>query len=196
AFLREQMREFFGLSETDVPQGLAEDAMFSLYRKQLRQKCGVPFAADLVIPHATYDRTWFRLVMGGHHRTAVELFRDVERRICGAEAGGVRDEARHRGATQLGLDLQMNQPDLTYARLHAADLQLAPGDVLKMLTQKSPQAFEELWPQVLSERHITRVELGRELWNLYKQKGLVIQNLEGRQRTTKDKNLLALPEQS
>ena len=193
-FLREQMREFFGLSERDVPAGLPEDELFSLYRKQLRQKCGVHFAADLVIPYATYDRTWFRLVMGGHHKAAVELFREVEKRICGAEAGEVRDEARNRGSTQLGLGLELSQPDLTYTRLHAAALQRVPEAVLTMLTHRSPQPFGELWPQLLCTNHITRAELGKEVLKLHAQRRLVIKNLPRRQRTLKDENMIALPE--
>jgi three-Cys-motif partner protein len=192
-FLREQMREFFGLSESDVPSGLTEADLFSLYRKQLRQKCGVGFAADLIIPHATHDRTWFRLVMGGHHPAAVELFREVEKRICGAEAGEVRDEARNRGSAQLGLDLEMSQPDLTYARVHDDDLQKVPEDVLKILAQRAPQSFGELWPRLLCANHITRAELGKEVLKLHTQGKLVINNLLERQRALKDENILALP---
>jgi three-Cys-motif partner protein len=192
AFLREQMREFFGLRERDVPPGLTEDELFSLYRKQLRQKCAVGFAADLIIPHATHDRTWFRLVMGGHHQAAVELFRDIEKRICGAEAGEVRAEARNRGAAQLGLGLELSQPDLTYARLHEADLRRASEDVLRMLAQKAPRRFGELWPVLLAERHITRTDLGRELRKLHAEGKLVIRSLTGGQRALRDDTVLAL----
>ncbi len=65
-FLREQLREFFGLSDRDVPVGLTEDALFALYRAQLRAQCKTRYAADLAIPHPMNDRTWFRLVMRSH----------------------------------------------------------------------------------------------------------------------------------
>jgi three-Cys-motif partner protein len=191
SFLREQMRDFFGLTANDIPHALTEEQLFSLYRQQLRQRGGVRFAADLIIPHPTHERTWFRLVIGGHNKAIVELFRDVEKRICGDEAGEVRDEARSRG--QLNLLLGLNQSDLTYMRLHDDDLRNVTEDVLKMLAQRSPQKFEDLWPQILSERHITKVELGKEIWKLHTQGKVVIQNPVARQRTTRDGNQLALP---
>ncbi|HEX8436754.1 three-Cys-motif partner protein TcmP [Archangium sp.] len=193
SFLREQMRDFFGLTESDVPPALTEEQLFSLYRKQLRQKGGVRFAADLIIPHPTHDRTWFRLVIGGHNKAVVDLFRHVEKRICGDEAGEVREQARSRG--QLNLILGLSQSDPTYARLHDDGLRQASEDVLKTLTESSPQSFGELWPQILCERHITKAELGKEVWKLHTQGRLVIQNLVGKQRTPKDENLLVLPDQ-
>ncbi len=193
AFLREQMRDFFGLSERDVPPGMTEQGLFALYRKQLREKCTVSLAADLIIPHATHDRTWFRLVMGGHHKAAVELFREIEKRICGAEAGEIRDEARNRGAAQLGLDLDLSQPDLTYSRVHDADLQLAPSCVLQMLTRKSPQRFDELWPLLLQELHITKTDLGGLVRSLHAEGKVVIRSPVGRRYALKDDTLLSLP---
>jgi three-Cys-motif partner protein len=37
AFLREQMREFFGLGESELPEGLAEEDLFALYRAKLKE---------------------------------------------------------------------------------------------------------------------------------------------------------------
>lgn len=133
SFLREQMRDFFGLTANDIPHALTEEQLFSLYRQQLRQRGGVRFAADLIIPHPTHERTWFRLVIGGHNKVIVELFRDVEKRICGDEAGEVREEARSRG--QLNLLLGLNQSDLTYMRLHDDDLRSVTEDVLNVDAQ-------------------------------------------------------------
>ncbi|MBV1858596.1 MAG: three-Cys-motif partner protein TcmP [Nannocystaceae bacterium] len=77
-FLREQFREFFGES---LPTGLDEVGLMDLYRKNLKAKCGLRFAADLAIPHKTSERTWFRLVVGGKSPAAIELFRRVEANI-------------------------------------------------------------------------------------------------------------------
>ncbi|OJH34389.1 three-Cys-motif partner protein TcmP [Cystobacter ferrugineus] len=191
SFLRDQMRDFFGLSDSDIPPALPEDELFALYRQQLQQKGGVRFAADLIIPHAEHERTWFRLVIGGHHPAVVELFRDVEKRICGAEAGEVRDEARGRG--QFKLELGLNHVDSTYARRHDADLQAAPDDLLKLLERSPPQSFRELWPRILATRHITKADLSKEVWKLHAQSKLVLHNLEKGQRTARDENILSLP---
>ena len=61
-FLREQMREFFGLGDGEMPPALSEEELFALYRRQLKMQCGVKYAADLAIPHPTVERTKFRLV--------------------------------------------------------------------------------------------------------------------------------------
>ncbi len=190
-FLREQIADFFGVNQGEIPPGLDEDTLFDFYRENLRDKCRLPFAADLVIPHPTQERTWFRLVVGGHHSAAVELFRNVERRVCGLEAGAIRDEARRRGDPQLtfGLDAA---PDQSYDRLHRDGLREAGEDALCLLRERSPRAYANIWPQVLSDRHIGRSDLNGIMWELHKQKRLVIGGLTGRQRTPKDENLIEL----
>lgn len=194
-FLRVQMREFFGLQERDIPPGLTEESLFSFYREQLRKASGVPYAADLVIPHATKDRTWFRLVVGGHHHAVVELFRDVEKRICGSEANKVRDDARSRDVAQLGLGFDLEQEDLAYQRLHEADQAHAAEDVLKSLEEYSPQVFVSLWPDILCERHMTKGELAQVILQLVKQRRLVIveEEVNTRRRTLKDEDCIGLP---
>jgi three-Cys-motif partner protein len=195
-FLRTQMKELFGLEDGDIPSRLAENDLFKLYRERLRQASGVPYAADLVIPHSTQDRTWFRLVVGGHHHAAVELFRDVEKRICGTEANTVRDEARSRADSQLGLGLVLEQEDIAYLRLHQADREHAAADVFMQLKKQSPQSFGELWPAILCERHLTKSELAQVVLSLVRQRQLVIVEDEqnSRRRTIRDDDCIGLPE--
>lgn len=38
-FLREQMRQFFGLGDDTMPPGLAEDELLGLYRRNLKETC-------------------------------------------------------------------------------------------------------------------------------------------------------------
>lgn len=186
AFLREQIGDFFGLEPGAIPGGIAEDALFDLYREQLRDKCRLPFVADLAIPHPTQQRTWFRLVVGGHHSAIVDLFRQVERRVCGEAAGAIRDEARQRGEQQLSLGGIGPAPDQSYQRLHRDGLREAPDDVLRLLAERSPRLYSDLWPHVLAERHIGKPELNKIVWELHKKKALAIRGLSGRQRTPHD----------
>lgn len=192
AFLREQLRDFFGLADTDLPTGLDEDALFELYRRQLRSQCEVRFAADLAIPHPKQDRTWFRLVVGCHHHTAVELFRDVERRVCGREAAGIRVEAQERGAAQSSFGLELDRDDQSYERLHAAGLEAVPADLRALLTGKSPQRYENLWPEILADRHLTKSDLNALVWRMRSEKTIAISGTTARQRTPKDDQLLSL----
>lgn len=99
-FLRDQMREFFGLGDRDMPAALGEEELFALYRGQLKQQCGVAYAADLAIPHPTIERTKLRLVVGGNNSKVLELFRDIERRVIGSEAALIRNDAATRTTEQ------------------------------------------------------------------------------------------------
>ena len=191
-FLREQIAEFFGLAEGDIPKGLDEDGLFELYRKQLREKCGVPLAADLAIPHPTHERTWFRLVVGGRHPAIVELFRQVESRVCGEEAAAVREEARSRHDPQLPLDLHVQASDQSYQRLHVDGLGAAPEDLLRELRTRSPQPYQDLWPGVLADRHILKSELNRIVWEMRRRKRIAVRGTTARQHSPKNENLLSL----
>lgn len=192
AFLREQIGDFFGLDPGAIQAGLSEDALFDLYREQLREKCRLPFVADLAIPHGTQERTWFRLVVGGHHSAIIDLFRHVERRVCGEEAGAIRDEAKRRGEQQLVLGGIGAAPDQSYERLHRDGLREAAGDVLRLLAQRSPRIYSDVWPHVLGDRHIGKSELNRIVWDLHKTKALVIHGITGRQHTPHDDSRIEL----
>jgi three-Cys-motif partner protein len=192
SFLREQIGDFFGLEPGAIQAGLSEDALFDLYREQLRDKCRLPFVADLAIPHPTQDRTWFRLVVGGHHSAIVDLFRQVERRVCGEAAGAIRDEAKHRGEQQLSLGVIAAAPDQSYQRLHLDGLREAPADVVRLLTECSPRLYSDLWPHVLADRHIGKPDLNKIVWELHKKKVLAIRGLTGRQHTPHDDSRIEL----
>lgn len=195
AFLRTQIAEFFGLGEGEIPSGLDEESLFELYRNQVRTTCRVPLVADLVIPHPQKQRTWFRLVVGAHHRASVKLFRDVERKVCGAEAAEVRDAAKNRGNPQLSLLDTTPTSDLSYDRLHGDGRALAPRDVLKVLS-KGPVQYEVIWPQVLLERHITKSALNDIVGRMHRNGEVVINGLGAKERTPKDSHLIALPAHS
>jgi len=191
AFLREQIGDFFGVEQGAIPPGLSEDELFDLYREQLREKCRLPFVADLAIPHPTQERTWFRLVVGGHHPAIIELFRQVERRVCGVEAGAIRDEAKRRGEKQLVLGIEPAQ-DQSYERLHRDGLREAGSDVLRLLATRSPRIYSDLWPHVLADRHIGKADLNKVVWGLHKSKTLVIHGITGRQHTPRDDSRIEL----
>lgn len=191
-FLREQIAEFFGLAEGDIPKGLDEDNLFALYRRQLREKCRVPLAADLAIPHPTHERTWFRLAVGGRHPAIVELFRQVECRVCGEEAAAVREEAKLRHEAQVPLDFHLEATDQSYERLHIDGLRAAPEDLLRELSKRSPQRYEDLWPRILADRHILKSELNRIAWKMRKKRQIAVTGTAAHQRTPKDGNLLSL----
>jgi three-Cys-motif partner protein len=193
-FLREQMREFFGLGAGDLPAALAEEELFAFYRSKLKELCGVQYAADLAIPHPTDDRTKFRLVVGGKNPAVLELFRDIEKKVIGAEAAAVRDDAAARKSEdrtgQLTLIAAPPATDAHYDSLHDQGLRDAPKALVARLVGAGPLAFVKLWPEVLEAHHVTKGELARLAWGLYKGGEIVVTNAKPRERTMNDGHII------
>jgi three-Cys-motif partner protein len=187
-FLRDQMRDFFGLGNHELPEGLGEEELFTLYRTKLKERCGVTYAADLAIPHPTDDRTKFRLVVGGKNPAVLELFRDIEKKVVGSEAAQIRDDAAARkleGKTgQLTLGVAPST-DARYESLHRAALDEAP-DAIRRVIARGPTTFGALWPALLEDLHITTGELARVAWELHRAGAIVVTNATPRERTMKD----------
>lgn len=190
--LRQQITDFFGLDEGDVPASLGENELFELYNRQVREKCRVEYVADLAIRNPAKDCTHFGLVVGGHHTAIIELFRGVERKVCGEEAGAVASEVRQRGDPQGSLFDQPPDVDDRYARLHDEGTRAAPADVLALLSSRGPLRYEEVWPEVLQRHHITRPELNTAIADLRRQGRVDIRGMKPRQRVPDDGNIISL----
>lgn len=195
-FLRRQMSEFFGLGDEQLPEGLEEEELFALYRKKLKELCGVPFAGDLAIPHPTMARTKFRLVVGGKSPAVLELFRDVESKVVGREAAVVRDDAATRQeferTGQMSLVSSAPPTDRHYESLHSVAVRQAPVDLVASLRWTGPTRFCDIWPALLEEHHLKKSELAALAWSLKKQGTIVIENTSPRERTVKDEHVLRL----
>lgn len=170
-FLRTQMSEFFGLEDADIPQGLDEDGLLAFYRHQLRETCGLPYVANLAIPHPTHDRTWFHLVVGGHHHEVLKLFRNVERKVCGDEADVVRAGARARAGGQS--EMLFGQPDRAFEGRHERDLARV-RELLERRESGRRETFLSLWTEVLSGHHVTRTDVVEIVIELATRKRVVI----------------------
>lgn len=197
-FLRDQMREFFGLGERDMPEALDEDELFALYRHQLKEQCRVTYAADLAIPHPIIERTKFRLVVGGKHSKVLELFRKIEKDVIGGEAAAVREQASRRATEektgqQSLFALLPPQPamDSHYGSLHDRALAQAPRDLLARLAKVESIEFQKVWPELLEAHHLTKTELGQHIWKMYRQGEIRILNLQPQERSVKDEHVLA-----
>jgi three-Cys-motif partner protein len=190
--LRQQIRDFFGLTDSDVPATLGEDELFALYGSQVRQKCHVEYVADLAVRHPSKDRTYFRLVVGGHHTAVIELFRNIERKVCGVEAGEVATEVQKRGDAQVPLFDQAPDIDNLYARPRDAGLAAAPEDVLTMLAARGPRRYEEIWPEVLQRRHITKADLNGIVASMKRAGHVEITGMKARQQVPYDENVIGL----
>jgi len=196
AFLRRQMRAFFGLDDSELPAKLSETELLRLYRRQLKRTCDIKWAADISVPHPTNDRTWFRLVVGGKHPKILEVFRDAERKVIGIEAAIIREDARVRRTEQTPLfsaEETAGPEELRYARQRDEDLARVRPMLLEHLGDgQSP--WQEIWPVLLEDLHLTLSELSRACFEVYRAGELLVSpRPRPKRRTLHDDDLLSLP---
>lgn len=198
AFLRRQMGEFFGLDEGDLPPGLSEEELMALYRKRLRESGGMSWVADLAVPLPTRERTYFRLVVAGHHPRVIELFRDVEAKVIGAEAAQVRSDAKSRAeaarTAQLAL-LRLAPPaqDHRYLAQNAAAEAAVRTHLPRRLLRDGPMPFEGLWPRILCTFHLTLADLRRVVVEMERERVIEVRGRRPGERTVKEGHVIALP---
>lgn len=197
AFLRAQMRDFFGLDDSDIAPGLSEEKLIGFYREQMKRVCGVRFALDLAIPHPVKKRTRYRLVVGGHHEEVVRLFRHVEAQVVGREAPGVRAEARERERVR-----RTKQPSLPLlARMSEEKSSLPSPTAAKelehqlttLLDRERTTTYGALWPLLLEACHVTEPELRRLLWSMAETEKIAIPNRSREDQRLKHHHRIALP---
>ncbi len=194
-FLREQMRDFFGLGEEELAPHLSEEELMELYREQLKDVCGIKYAADLVVPQPTKEQTKFRLVIGGHDEAVLELFRKVEKKVVGGEAAEVRTAAKERASGQDGQTSLFGSvaplEDRQYEVLREQGLREV-RDALPRLLARNPVRYDRLWPLLLEACHITESDLKRVLWDMRKAGSIVVEGLQANQRSVHDDHLIRL----
>jgi hypothetical protein len=196
-FLREQLQRFFGLRTDEMPpDGLDESGLLTFYRSKLKERCGVRWAADLAIPYGDRERTFFRLVVGGHDPEVLRVFRVVEEAVVGKEAGSVRDKARRRTQEkrtgQTSFALSAPTMDERYKRMRHADMPRAI-DAVERLVETGQRRFAELWPIILEGHHVTVSALASEVKLAADAGRLVVEGLGKRERTVKENHLVRRP---
>ena len=188
--------EFFGLKKAaELPDD--EEERMAFYRKQLKEVCKLPFAAELLVPHPTDQKVKYRLVVGGHHSAALQLFRDVEKRVLGREAATLRSEARERqyGARsgQMSLDFEaLDEVDSVYEEVRAAGIDSVRRELPEALKRRGAVLYRDLWPEILESHHVTRTDLGQELWKMSKEGTLKVDGVKAGERSMKDEHSISL----
>jgi three-Cys-motif partner protein len=194
AFIQAQMQEFFGHR---LPPHLTEEALMEAYRTQLKATCGLQFAADLIVPHPTQERTKFRLVVGGHDKAVIQLFRDVERKVVGTEAGEIRQEAKERSRLarthQLSLGLPPRLERTPYTSLRTQGLTEMRTLVHNILATHGTMRFDALWPMLLEACHLTLTDVKQELWKMKQRETILVGGVTPGDRTLKSHHTLGLP---
>jgi three-Cys-motif partner protein len=199
-FLREGIRDFFGVVEGEIRAGMDEEALLRLYRDNLKKLSGINYAADLSIPYPAKERTKLRLVVGGRHPEIVRLFRDVERKVVGGDASPVRTMAKLRREEQRTGQMALIPPtspdtDSLYSVQHSQGLEQAKAKILQVLIDGGPLRYGDLWPQILESFHITESDLKALIKDLEAAKKLTVENRGQGERSIKDSFRLSAGEQ-
>lgn len=196
-WLIDQLCEFFGLDDPTEIRGLDEEELIALYRRKLKEMGGLAYALDLAIPDPTRNRTFFHLVIGGHHHDVVKLFRTIEAEVVGKMATSVREDARQRkdearsGQLALGLGPASSE-DARYSRNRDRGLQQA-REIVEDVVSHGPIRFGDVWPTVLEQTHITLQDLKQIIGQLQKEDALIVEGMRPRERTVKDDHVLRHP---
>lgn len=196
-FLRTQFAQFFGLGPDRLPSGLDEVGLLAVYRDSLKRLCMLSHAADLRIPNPVKDETHFRLVVGGHHRDVLEVFRDAEQKVLGRIAPAIRAEARDaRAAIGDLFGPPVNASDLRYQQQAKDDEERLRRDLPDRLRREGPTKYDVLWPLILEDHCITRTRLGALLGQMHREHLIEIVGLKPRERVPKDGHLICAPKPS
>jgi three-Cys-motif partner protein len=179
----EEMQKFFG---ADVPEDLDEEGLMKFYQDQLKETCGLRYAANLIVEDPLRDRTKFRLVVGGNHSSALKLFRDIEKRVVLARQPAIvaaaREDKRSERTGQLSL---LGGEELAIQPSRGCGLCNSKLPVVQVYEKLGPISFERFYPLVLEECHITFGQLKEILWDGFKAGHIIIDNAQG-DRAMKD----------
>ena len=192
--LPERMRDFFNLEEDELPASATETELFEIYRRKLGRTCALPYVADLRIPHAQKDRTWFRLVVGGKSPAVLDVFRRVEARVLGREASDVRELVKQRlerersGQTHLFATGPEIEP--WYQQRNSEDRDRATQRLLEMVHAKGASTWAGLWPEILAEHHLMLSDARKLALALIASGKLAVEPPLGRRRTLKNEDRL------
>lgn len=196
-FLREQMRQFLGLKERDLPAGLTEGELLALYREQFQRRAGLPHVADLIVMHPEQDRAYFRLVVGGRHPAVLKLFRGIEEKVAGREQASVRAGAyqRRKEATTGQMSLLAAVAPVAepaYVDLREQGLARLLSEVVEQL-RRQPIAFKDLWPPILARQHVTHADVARAVREFVTSGRVVFAGVDGKQTLTEGQVLRLAP---
>jgi three-Cys-motif partner protein len=191
-WLRKQMREFFDIEDNSRLRNMTEDQMLELYRTQLKARSDLQYSLNLAIPFPGRKRTYFHLVVGGHHPKVVSLFREVEHDVLSTVLPEVKEDVRSRRDQEVG-----QQPlfgALPIPRAHGTRLESARMEARRMvldLLQEGPMRYDAIWPAVMERYPLRATDLKHLVLEMVDEQAITVAGRKKRERTIKDNHTLA-----
>lgn len=181
---QEDMEKFFG---GKVPPGLNEKQMMQLYQERLKKICGLRYTANLQVVDPLRDRTKFRLVLGCNHPKALILFRDVESRVMSQQPAIVANVREEKKISRTGQLSMLEGEDLVPGKNPFIEGLDARKKIHEVFKKTGVVKFEDFYPTVLEECHITHGQVKEILWSHYKQGNIKLDGV-AKCRTVKDQH--------
>jgi hypothetical protein len=121
--------------------------------------------------------------------------------VLGREAATLRSEARERQygsrSGQTSFDFGgSDEIDSVYEDARAAGIDSVRRELPEALKSRGPILYRDLWPEILERHHITRTDLGRELWKMNKDGTLKVDGVQAGQRNMKDEHSISIAERA
>lgn len=192
--LRKGLCQFFGIENNDWLKGMKEDQLLELYRRKLKEQASLEHALNLAVPFPNKEKTYFHLVVGGHHPEVVRLFRKIERTVHESIVPEVKEDVRRRRDRASGQE-PFDFGDRASNRKLKQQVERARADAREMLTamlRDGPRRYREIWPTVLEQLPLTEKDLNAEVVEMKREGVVAVGPWKRNERTIKDHQELAL----
>ncbi|MFL5239903.1 MAG: three-Cys-motif partner protein TcmP [Rhizomicrobium sp.] len=183
------------LAEGERSGGLSpeerNEVLVNAFSDNLRQIGNYGYVAETAVLRPTKDRPLYSLLYCTRSKTGIEVFRECQ-------IAALEEQSRTRAAVKIGHAETTTGQGEIFQSLH----EMGPDDLLRYLqsereaatrrilelTPAQPNAiqYDQLWPQILARRVVTKVDVNKIVARLRTENKLLIPDWEKRRRVPQD----------
>lgn len=86
----------------------------------------------------------------------------------------------------------LDEIDSVYEEVRTAGINSVRRELAERLKGRGAILYRDLWPEILERHHVTRTDLGRELWKMSKEGSLKVDGVRAGQRSMKDEHSISV----
>jgi three-Cys-motif partner protein len=167
------------------------EILVNAFSENLRQIGNYGYVADTAVLRPTKDRPLYSLLYCTRSKKGIEVFRDCQ-------IAALEEQSRTRAAVKIGHAQTTSGQGEIFLSLH----EMAPDDLLRYLQSEREAAtrrileltpvqpdtiqYDQLWPQILARRVVTKVDVNKIVARLRTENQLLIPDWEKRKRVPQD----------
>jgi three-Cys-motif partner protein len=183
------------LAEGERNGGLSPEArkeiLVNAFSESLRQIGNYEYVAETAVLRPTKNRPLYSLLYCTRSKTGIQVFR--QRQIA-----ALQEQSRARAAMKIGLAKTTSGQGEIFQSLH----EMGPDELVKYLQSEREAAtrrileltparpnsirYDQLWPQILAQRVVTKVDVNKIVARLRTENGLFIPDWERRRQVPQD----------